>query len=69
MKAKELRDLTMEELRARLSDEQKALKDLQFNKAVAGQVENPARIRSHKREIARLKTIIHEKERADKSSK
>jgi large subunit ribosomal protein L29 len=66
MKANELRDLTVDELRARLSDEQEALKHLQFNKAVAGQVENPARIKSHKREIARLKTIIHEKERAEK---
>lgn len=62
MKAHELRELSLTELKARLKDEQKALQDMKFNHAVAGQLENPARIKMTKREIARLKTIIHEKE-------
>lgn len=62
MKAHEMRDLSMAELEARLKDEQKALQNMKFNNAVAGQLENPARIKMAKREIARLKTVIREKE-------
>ena len=64
MKAHELRELTVTELEARLVDEEKALQGLTFNKAITGQLENPARIRTHRREVARLKTIINEKNRA-----
>ena len=60
MKAHELRDLSLTELNARLQDEIEALSSLRFNKAIAGQIENPARIKNTKREIARLKTIIKE---------
>lgn len=62
MKASELRDLTLTELKARREDEKEALQNMKFNHAVAGQLENPARISATKREIARLNTIIHEKE-------
>ncbi|MCC5915546.1 MAG: 50S ribosomal protein L29 [Balneolaceae bacterium] len=61
MKAHELRDLTLTELEARLNDEIEALTNYRFNKSVAGQIENPARIKNTKREIARLKMIINEK--------
>lgn len=60
MKAHELRDLSMTELEARLKDEKKALADYKFNKAIAGQIENPARIKNTRREISRLLTIIKE---------
>lgn len=68
MKAHEMRELTVTELKARLKDEQKALKDMQFNNAVAGQLENPARIKMTRREIARLKTVIHEMENEESRS-
>jgi len=61
MKAHELRDLTMTELEARLNDEIEALENFRFNKAIAGQIENPAKIKNTRREIARLNTIINEK--------
>ncbi|MEX0944773.1 MAG: 50S ribosomal protein L29 [Balneolaceae bacterium] len=61
MKAHELRDLSFTELTARLKDEKNALVDFRFNKAIAGQIENPARIKNTRREIARLNTIINEK--------
>lgn len=67
MKAHELRDLTLTELKARVEDEKQALQDMKFNNAVAGQLENPARIRMTKREIARIYTIIHEKEQAQET--
>lgn len=61
MKAHELRDLSMTELEARLNDEQELLEDLNFNKSVAGQLENPNRLKMTRREIARIKTVINEK--------
>jgi len=65
MKAHEMRDLSLAELEARLKDEKEALMDFRFNKAIAGQIENPARIKNTRREIARLITIINEKEGAE----
>lgn len=65
MKAHELRDLTIAELEARLKDEKEILVDLRFNKAIAGQLENPARVKLARREVARLKTIINEKKSAE----
>lgn len=65
MKAHELRDLTLTELQARLNDERDALQNLRFTKSVTGQLENPARLRNHRREVARLVTIIKEKSSAE----
>lgn len=65
MKAHELRDLSIAELKARLTDEKQALQKLQFSKSVTGQLENPARISGHRREVARLRTIINEKNSAE----
>lgn len=68
MKAHEMRDLTVTELKARLEDEQKILQDMRFNNAVTGQLENPARIKMTRREIARLKTVIHEMKNEEKGA-
>lgn len=65
MKAHELRDLTLTELEARLKDERDALQNLRFTKSVTGQLENPARLTNHRREVARLVTIINEKSSAE----
>ncbi|MGM0459748.1 MAG: 50S ribosomal protein L29 [Bacteroidota bacterium] len=65
MKSHELRDLSLSELEARLKDEKDALTDFKFNKAIAGQIENPARIKNTRREISRLTTIINEKKSAE----
>lgn len=65
MKAHELRDLSITELKARLNDENQALQNLRFSKSVTGQLENPARIKNHRREVARLLTIITEKSSAE----
>ena len=61
MKAHELRDLSNTELESRLNDEAKSIRDLRFNKSVAGQAENPARMKYHRRELARLKIVNREK--------
>lgn len=65
MKAHELRELTLTELEARLKDERDALQNLRFTKSVTGQLENPARLTNHRREVARLVTIINEKSSAE----
>jgi len=67
MKAHELRELSTTELEARLKDEQNALQNMRFTKSVTGQLENPARIKSHRREIARLNTILNEKLSAEQA--
>lgn len=65
MKAHELRDKSIAELKARLVDEKQVLQDMKFNRAIAGQLENPARITMTRREIARIHTIITEKEQEE----
>jgi len=61
MKAHELRDLSIAELKARLNDEKTTLQKLAFTKSVTGQVENPARLKEIRKEIARLHTVITQK--------
>ncbi|MDA0736117.1 MAG: 50S ribosomal protein L29 [Bacteroidetes bacterium] len=61
MKAHELRDLSIAELKARLNDEKTILQKLAFSKSVTGQVENPARLKEIRKEIARLHTVITQK--------
>jgi len=68
MKSHELRELSTTELEARLKDEQTALQNLRFTKSVTGQLENPARIKSHRREVARLKTILNEKQSTEQEA-
>ena len=61
MKAKELRDLNSEELIVKLNDFKSELFSLRFQLAT-GQLENPARMREVKKTIARIKTVITERE-------
>jgi len=63
MKASELRDLSLEELRKRLADEEESLGNLRFQLATS-QLESPIRVRTVRRDIARLKTLINAKQRA-----
>jgi large subunit ribosomal protein L29 len=60
MKAAELRDFSDTELRGKLRELQEELFNLRFQLAT-GQIENVGRIRVVRRDIARLKTIQHQK--------
>ena len=60
MKAKELRDLKSEELIVKLNDLKSELFSLRFQLAT-GQLENTARIKMVKKDIARVKTILAER--------
>jgi large subunit ribosomal protein L29 len=61
LKAKNLRDLTDEELERRLADTRQELFNLRFQSAT-GALENSARLQHAKREIARILTVRHERE-------
>ena len=60
IKAKELRDLKSEELIVKLNDFKSELFSLRFQLAT-GQLENTARIKMVKKDIARVKTILAER--------
>ena len=59
MRKKDLIKLTKDELQTKLIDNQEALVNLRFQKALQ-QLEHPQKIRLIKREIAQVKTAIRE---------
>ncbi|MBF7083501.1 50S ribosomal protein L29 [Desulfallas sp. Bu1-1] len=61
MKASELREMTDQELIKKLADAKDELFRLRFQLAT-GQLDNPMRIKEVRRNIARVKTIIRERE-------
>jgi large subunit ribosomal protein L29 len=61
LRARELRDLTDEELEHRLAETRQELFNLRFQGAT-GALENTARLKLAKREIARILTIRIERE-------
>ena len=63
MRARELRDLTDEELDNRLADTRQELFNLRFQ-SVTGALENTARLRLAKREIARILTVRNDRQAA-----
>ena len=63
MKAEEVRQKTDDELSDQLGDLQKEAFNLRFQKA-SGQLENTTRVREVRRDIARIKTVLHERSSA-----
>ena len=61
MKAKEIRDLSNDELQKKVADLKVELFNLRF-RAATGQLENPSSIKEEKKDMARVKTIIRERE-------
>ncbi|MFT5868054.1 MAG: large subunit ribosomal protein L29 [Paracoccaceae bacterium] len=60
MNAQELRDKTPDQLRDELTSLKKEAFNLRFQQAT-GQMENTARIRSVRRDAARVKTVLNQK--------
>lgn len=60
MKAEDVRAKTLDELRSELEGLKKEQFNLRFQKAT-GQLENSARVRQIRRDIARIQTIMREK--------
>ena len=61
MKTEQIREMSLPEIASQLHDFEEELTNLQFQK-VTSQLDNPLRIRSIRRDIARLKTILREHE-------
>jgi large subunit ribosomal protein L29 len=61
MKAKDLRELTAEELSLRLDQTRKELFNLRMQQASA-QLEKPSRVRELRRDVARMETIRKQRE-------
>ena len=64
MKASEIRDMTVQELENKLVELKKELFALRFQLAV-NQLENTARIKAVKKDIARIKTTLRAAELAE----
>jgi large subunit ribosomal protein L29 len=63
MKAKQIRELEISHLRHEMADKQKHLFTLR-TQAVTEKLENPTQLGKTRREIARFKTILREREMA-----
>ncbi|MFZ5966785.1 MAG: 50S ribosomal protein L29 [Bacillota bacterium] len=66
MKANKLRDMTVVELNTKLAELKAELFNLRFQLAT-GQLENPMRVKSVRKDIARVQTTIREKELTNKA--
>lgn len=62
MKPGELRDQTVDELRKKEMDLRKELFNLEFQKTT-GEIQNPMRMRAVRKDIARVLTVITQKEK------
>lgn len=64
MKAKELTEMTVSELGTKMSELKGELFNLRFQLAT-GQLDNPVKLRFIRKDIARVKTILNEKQKAN----
>ena len=62
MKPTEIRELSVEQIRTKISDAREELMKLRFQQ-VSGQLTDFSRLRILRRDIARMETILHESER------
>ena len=63
MKASEIRDLSTDAIRTRINDSQEELMRLRFQQAT-GELTDHSRVRQIRRRVARLLTILNEREQA-----
>lgn len=62
MKITEVRELSADEIRKQIAEEEETLSDLRFSHALK-QLTNTAKLRHTRKTIARLKTVLHEEEK------
>ena len=68
MKVKEIRDLTTEQIVAKIKETKEELFNLRFQQAT-GNLEKPSRIRDLRHDVARLKTVLRERELKEEVAK
>jgi large subunit ribosomal protein L29 len=64
VKAEEIRDLSEQEIRERIAEIQEELFRLRFRAATA-ELENPMLLRTLRRDVARLQTVLRQREGAE----
>jgi large subunit ribosomal protein L29 len=67
MKASEIRQLGLDEIKQKIQDLKHELFNLRFQKGI-GQLENPRKLNSNRTDIARLKTVLTEMARKLKTT-
>ncbi len=65
MKVKEIRELSTDDINAKLKETKEELFNLRFQQAT-GNLEKPSRIRELRHTVARLKTVLKERETVEK---
>ena len=68
MRAEEIRELTVDDIKARVAELEEERFRLRFRSATEP-LENPLRLRTIRKDIARLKTVLGERERAKQGAK
>ncbi len=68
MKVKEIRELTTEEIETKIKESKEELFNLRFQQAT-GNLEKPSRIRDLRHTVARLKTVLRERELNEQGGK
>ncbi len=68
MKKEEIKELSVQDLVARIQEAEKAYRELKVTHAISP-IDNPSKITKDRREIARLKTVLRQKEIAAAASK
>jgi large subunit ribosomal protein L29 len=63
MKASDVRDLSADEIKSKISEAQEELFRLRFRSATQ-QIENPSLIKNLRRDVARMRTILRQREMA-----
>jgi large subunit ribosomal protein L29 len=61
MKTKEIKELETQELKERIDTEVEKLNQMKLNHTISP-LENPSQIKSARRDIARMKTVLRERE-------
>ncbi|HEX9464120.1 MAG TPA: 50S ribosomal protein L29 [Alphaproteobacteria bacterium] len=67
MKSSDIRPKTIDELKTQLAELQKEKFNLRFQRS-SGQLENTARVRQVRRDIARIQTILGERARTESAA-
>jgi large subunit ribosomal protein L29 len=67
MKASELRELTVKELEERIDNEKNLLTKQKLNHAISP-LDNPMKIKEARRNIARMLTVLSEKQKTEQSN-
>lgn len=63
MKVEDIRKMAAEEIRTKIADAREELMKLRFQQ-VTGQLTDSSRLRTLRRDVARLETILHDAENA-----